>query len=59
MKQIYPTSKIIGYEMNKEITSLPRKYKRCDDVQIINAAVWIEDATVSYINTANFDPIPF
>jgi hypothetical protein len=44
--------------MNKENYILAkRKYKRCDDVQIINAAVWIEDATVSYINTANFDSI--
>jgi hypothetical protein len=54
MKQIYPTSKIIGYEMNKENYILA-KIPNCDDVQIINAAVWIEDATVSYINTANFD----
>jgi FkbM family methyltransferase len=56
MKQIYPTSKIIGYEMNKENYILAKENtKRCDDVQIINAAVWIEDTTVSYINTANFD----
>jgi hypothetical protein len=46
--------KIIGYEMNKRITC---KENTCDDVQIINAAVWIEDA-ISYINTANF-PIQF
>ncbi|MDZ4330234.1 MAG: FkbM family methyltransferase [Flavobacterium sp.] len=56
MKQIYPTSKIIGYEMNRENYLLAkRNTKFYDNVIVVNTAVWIEDATVTYRNTANYD----
>jgi FkbM family methyltransferase len=56
MKHIYPTSKIIGYEMNRENYLLAkRNTKFYDNVIVVNTAVWIEDATVTYRNTANYD----
>lgn len=56
MKQLYPLAKIIGYEMNQENFLLAvANTQKYPDVQIVNTAVWIEDATVSYANAANFD----
>lgn len=56
MKHIYPTAKIIGYEMNRENYLLAkRNTKFYDNVMVVNTAVWIEDATVTYRNTANYD----
>jgi FkbM family methyltransferase len=56
MKQIYPSSRIIGYEMNRENYLLAkRNTKFYDNVMVINTAVWIEDATVRYRNTENYD----
>lgn len=56
MKQLYPLAKIIGYEMNQENFLLAvTNTQEYPDVQKVNTAVWIEDATVSYANEANFD----
>ena len=56
MKKKYPTAKIIGYEMNQENYLLAKaNTKSYQNVNIINAAVWIEDGTVSYTNAAHFD----
>ena len=56
MKHIYPTAKIIGYEMNTENYLIAkRNTKFYDDVILVNTAVWIEDNTVKYRNTANYD----
>lgn len=56
LKNKYPLAKIIGYEMNQENYLLAVKNTRkYSNVQIVNTAVWIEDATVTYAKEANFD----
>lgn len=56
LKNQYPSATIIGYEMNQENYFLAvANTQKYPDVQIVNTAVWIEDATVSYAKEANFD----
>lgn len=56
LKNQYPLATIIGYEMNQENYLLAvANTQKYPDVQIVNTAVWIEDATVSYAKEANFD----
>lgn len=56
LKNQYPLATIIGYEMNQENYLLAvANTQKYPDVQIVNTAVWIEDATVSYATEANSD----
>ena len=56
MKHIYPSAKIIGYEMNKDNFKLAKtNTKMLNNVVVHNEAVWISDSIVSYDSDSGND----
>jgi FkbM family methyltransferase len=54
MKDIFPSAKIIGCEMDTDNFNLALKNcKKINDVTILNNAVWFEDGIVQYYKGAN------
>ena len=56
MKHVYPSAKIIGYEMNTENYLLAQKNTESySNVTIHNNAVWVDDTYVTYLRDMNYD----
>ena len=56
LKHVYPDSKIIGYEMNKDNYFLAKRNTEFYNNAVVNnEAIWVEDTMVTYISSSNYD----